>query len=252
MRRYFIEVRYHGSAYSGFQVQDNAPTVQAALEKALKVLTRGNIALTGSSRTDAGVHANQNYFHFDTDFQFTSRHIYNINSLLPIDIAVISLAMMPPGAHCRFDAVGRMYKYQLNQRKDPFLFDRSYYYPYTLDIDLMHQAARSIIGTHDFNSYSKRNTQVKTFMCSIIESTWVQGDYIWSFTVRGNRFLRGMVRGLVGTMLKVGTGRVSPDQFIESINTGNSSIVDFAVPGKGLILEAVEYPVDYFDRAVRL
>src|SRR6478609_6323491 len=131
MRRYFIEVRYHGSAYSGFQVQENAPTVQAALEKALKVLTRENIALTGSSRTDAGVHAKQNYFHFDTAFQFTSRHIYNINSLLPIDIAVISLAEMQPGAHCRFDAIGRMYKYQLSQQKDPFLFDRSYYYPYT-------------------------------------------------------------------------------------------------------------------------
>ena len=252
MRRYFIEVRYHGSAYSGFQVQDNAPTVQAALEKAIQVLTRQAITLTGSSRTDAGVHAMQNYFHFDSEYQFTGRHIYNINSLLPIDIAVISLTEMPAESHCRFDAIGRVYKYQLTQQKDPFLFDRSYYYPFTLDIELMQQAARTIIGIHDFNCYSKRNTQVKTFMCTISESAWIQGEYIWTYTVRGNRFLRGMVRGLVGTMLKVGTGRVSLDQFNESISSGNSSIVDFAVPGKGLILEAVEYPGDYFNRVVRL
>jgi tRNA pseudouridine38-40 synthase len=252
MRRYFLEVCYHGKAYSGFQVQDNAPSIQQALEKALMILTRQEVKLTGSSRTDAGVHARQNYFHFDTSFPFTDRHIYNINSLLPSDIAVNSLISMPNDAHCRFDAVARVYQYTLYQRKDPFLVETAYHYPYPLDERLLAQAAQSIVGTHDFSNYCKRNTQVKTFICDISESGWSNGSNNWTFRIRGNRFLRGMVRGLVGTMLKVGTGRVGLQDFKNSLDHHPSSIVDFAVPGKGLMLERVEFSDTYFQNCVRL
>ncbi|HSB93979.1 MAG TPA: tRNA pseudouridine(38-40) synthase TruA [Flavitalea sp.] len=252
MKRYFIEVSYHGQAYSGFQIQDNANTVQLELEKALKVLVKTDVSLTGSSRTDSGVHAQQNYFHFDTGFIFTQRHLYNINALLRADIALISMYEMPNGCHCRFDAMARRYTYRLHQRKDPFMVDRSYYYPYKVNMDLLLLAAKGILGVHNFSSYSKRNTQVKNFMCEITESVWEQEDYRLSFTVRGNRFLRGMVRGLVGTMLKVGTGRISLDQFMASLSSEQSPEVDFAVPGKGLTLERVEFPVTYFERGIRL
>jgi tRNA pseudouridine38-40 synthase len=252
MKRYFIEVSYHGHSYSGFQVQENAPTIQAELQKVLHVLTKNEILLTGSSRTDAGVHARQNFFHCDTDFIFTSRQLYNINALLPLDIAVTSITEMPPDSHCRFDAIGRVYTYHLHQRKDSFLVDRSYFYPYTLQLPLLQDAAASILGTHDFKNFSKRNTQVKTFVCNITESAWVQNDHVWSYTVRGNRFLRGMVRGLVGTMLKVGTCRISIEQFVESIEGDETRFVDFAVPGKGLILEQVQFPHGYFEKGFRL
>ena len=252
MKRYFIEVSYHGQAYSGFQIQDNAVTVQAELEKALSVLAKQQISLTGSSRTDAGVHAMQNYFHFDIDYTFTNRQLYNINALLPLDIVLVSMFEMPRHCHCRFDAVGRLYSYHLHQRKDPFLADRSYYYPYALNLELMQLAASSILGVHNFINYSKRNTQVKTFMCTISESVWKHEDYRLSYTVRGNRFLRGMVRGLVGTMLKVGTGRVSIDDFISSLSAQECELVDFAVPGKGLTLERVEFPASYFESSLRL
>jgi tRNA pseudouridine38-40 synthase len=198
------------------------------------------------------VHAKQNYFHFDSDHNFTKRQLYNINALLPNDIAVVSMFEMPDGSHSRFDAVARLYTYKLHQQKDPFLVDRSYYYPYTLNLDLLQQAATRILGLHNFSNYSKRNTQVKTFMCTISESVWKQEDYKLSFTVQGNRFLRGMVRGLVGTMLKVGRGRISLDQFVGSLTTEQYSLVDFAVPGMGLTLEAVEFPASYFEIAVRL
>jgi tRNA pseudouridine38-40 synthase len=252
MKRYFIEVSYHGHSYSGFQVQENAPTVQAELEKVLRILIKGVVTLTGSSRTDAGVHARQNYFHFDTDYIITGRQLYNINALLPQDITVISITEMPPGSHCRFDAISRLYTYQLHQRKDSFLVDRSYFYPYTLQLASLQEAALSIQGIHDFKNFSKRNTQVKTFVCNITESAWAQNDYMWSYTVRGNRFLRGMVRGLVGTMLKVGTGKLNIEAFNESIKGSENSVVDFAVPGKGLFLEKVEFPAGYFDNGFRL
>ena len=252
MKRYFLEVSYLGKAYSGFQVQDNAPSIQQSVETALKTLARSEINLTGSSRTDAGVHARQNYFHFDSAFPFTSRHIYNLNALLPHDIAVGGLLVMPQNAHCRFDAVSRLYRYQVCQRKDPFLFETAYHYPYPLNIEKLESAANYILGAHDFTNYSKRNTQVRTFICQISEAGWTSTDNLWTFRVRGNRFLRGMVRGLVGTMLKVATGKLSLQAFQESIDGVPSPIVDFAVPGKGLRLEEVQFSDAYFENAVRL
>lgn len=246
MNRYFLEVSYLGKAYSGFQVQQNAATVQSEVERVLKVLTHSDILLTGSSRTDAGVHARQNYFHFDTGLGISPRQVYNMNALLPMDISVQSLRLMPSGSHCRFDAVGRTYRYVVSRRKDPFLYETAYFFPYRVDVSKMQEAADYLIGTHDFSTFSKRNTQVKTFICTIRESKWDESDFRLQYTVSGNRFLRGMVRGLVGTMLKVGTGRMTLETFREVFQSGDCSLADFSVPGKGLCLDGVEFPANYF------
>lgn len=246
MNRYFLEVSYLGKAYSGFQVQQNAVTVQSEVERVLKVLTHTDIMLTGSSRTDAGVHARQNFFHFDTNLEIGQRQVYNMNALLPVDISVRSLRRMPADCHCRFDAVGRRYRYMIARSKDPFMYETAYFFPYRVDVGNMQQAADQIIGTHDFSTFSKRNTQVRTFVCTIRESRWKETDSRLEYTVSGNRFLRGMVRGLVGTMLKVGTGRLTLEGFMAVFGSGDCSLADFSVPGKGLCLDGVEFPENYF------
>lgn len=246
MSRYFIELTYRGTNYAGFQKQDNAHTVQAELEKALATVFRAEFQLTGSSRTDAGVHALQNYFHFDTPLQLEDRMIYNLNAVLPEDLAVKSLRRVADTAHCRFDAVSRSYRYHICRRKQPFLVDRAYFFPYTLDISLMSAAADMLLEYTDFTSFSKRNTQVKTFNCMLLESRWETTDYGSAYVVRGNRFLRGMVRALTGTMLRVGRGRMDLVEFRRVIEARDCTRADFAVPAHGLFLEQVNYPEGYF------
>ena len=164
MARYFIEVAYKGTGYAGFQVQQNANTIQAEIEKALHVYFRKVFSLTGSSRTDAGVHAQQNFFHFDSDIIFTKaetdKATYHLNAILPLDIAIKNIRQVAENAHCRFDATARSYRYCVHQHKDPFLQDDSYYYPYPLNIDAMNEAAKLLFDFTDFESFAKKNTQV--------------------------------------------------------------------------------------------
>lgn len=243
MSRYFIEVAYKGAQYAGFQVQENANTVQAEIEKAMQTYFRQRFALTGSSRTDSGVHALQNFFHFDfEDLVADWKKVqYHLNAILPPDIVVKGIVAVGPEAHCRFDARSRTYEYALYQFKNPFLADRSYYYPYQLDLGVLNEAATLLREYEDFESFSKRNTQVKTFRCRIYESEWLaKGDQI-IYRVSGNRFLRGMVRGLVGTMLKVGRGRTSIAQFREIVTSKDPSLVDFSVDAQGLTLVSVNF-----------
>ncbi|ULQ56649.1 tRNA pseudouridine(38-40) synthase TruA [Flavihumibacter rivuli] len=248
MNRYFIEVAYKGAGYSGFQVQENAHTVQAELEKALLVLFREPVSLTGSSRTDAGVHALQNYFHTDTAAALSDRVVYNLNAILPEDLAVNSIRKVHPDAHCRFDAVSREYRYRIYRHKHPFLADRAYFFPYTLDLDRMQEAAGMLMEYEDFTSFSKRNTQVKTFKCRIMESRWEEEEWGLAYYVKGNRFLRGMVRALTATMLRVGRHKLTIDQFRAIIEARDCTKADFAVPPHGLFLEKVNYPEGYFER----
>jgi len=248
MSRFFLELSYKGTGYSGFQVQENANTVQAEIEKALAVLLREKIYCTGSSRTDAGVHGLQNYFHFDFAGDVPAGTVYRLNAILPGDIAVKSLRLVGPGSHCRFDAVARRYQYVLYERKDPFLEDRGWFYPYPLDPAILHEAARQVLQTVDFTSFAKRNSQVKTFDCRIMESTWERTADGWIYNVQANRFLRGMVRGLVGTMLQAGRGKLSVEQFKAVIEGKNNQEADFSAPGKGLYLVEVIYPADYFEK----
>lgn len=246
MSRYFIELSYKGSAYAGFQVQENALTVQEEVEKALEIIFREKITLTGSSRTDTGVHALQNYFHFDFGGEIDGRKVYNINALLPGDIAIRNIIRMGGEAHCRFDAVARQYAYTIYMRKDPFIADRAYYYPYRVNMELMKEAAEAVKGYSEYEAFSKRNTQVKTYTCRILGSEWIEEGEIKIYRVKANRFLRGMVRGLVGTMLQVGRGKISVDRFRKVIENKMQDEVDFSVPGYGLCLEKVEFGEGYF------
>lgn len=242
MPRYFLEVAYKGTHYSGFQSQENANTVQAEIEKAFRVLQREQVIMTGSSRTDAGVHALQNFFHFDYGGIIHPQFSYKINAILPEDIVVKAIIPMASEAHCRFDALSREYKYHIYRHKDPFLKDRALYFPYKLDVGKMQEAAAIITEYQDFTSFSKRNTQVKTFECSIMKSIWLKEGDCLIYNVQANRFLRGMVRAMTATMLKVGRGTISLPEFRRIIELKDCSKASFAVPGHGLFLTAVSYP----------
>ena len=247
MPRYFIELLYKGTNYSGFQIQQNANSIQAEVEKALKVFFKENFSLTGSSRTDAGVHALSNYFHFDTVLfedkatNYLDKAAYHLNAILPDDIVVKRLYKVKDDAHCRFDATSREYKYYIYKHKTPFLADRAFFFPYQLDIDKLNEAARALLTYKDFTSFSKKNTQVKNFQCNLLKSEWLIENDMLVYNVIGNRFLRGMVRGLTGTMLKMGTGKISINEFCKIVEDKNCSKADFSVPPQGLFLINVTY-----------
>jgi tRNA pseudouridine38-40 synthase len=242
MPRYFIEVSYKGTAYSGFQVQANANSVQAEVEKAFSTYFRQPVPMTGSSRTDTGVHAFSNYFHFDLEGGVEGEAAYHLNCILPPDIGIRRIIPVGERAHCRYDALSREYAYFLYREKNPFYTDRGYYYPYRLDFGLLEAAAALIPGDQDFTGFAKRNTQVKDFRCRVMESRWEQAGDQWVFRIRANRFLRGMVRGLTGTMLLVGRGSITVEDFGAIIRARDPSRVNFNVPGQGLFLVRVEYP----------
>lgn len=244
MNRYFIELAYKGTAYSGFQVQENAHTVQSAVEKAFQTLHRKEVGLTGSSRTDAGVHAYQNFFHFDFEETVHPQFIYKMNAILPEDIVVKDIYLMPAEAHSRFDATGREYIYKIHRYKNPFLKDASFFFPYALDMEKMREASAFLARQTNFFSFSKTNTQVKNFNCTIRKCEWKEeGDYLY-FTIEANRFLRGMVRLVTATLLKVGRGKFSMEDFEKLFSEDRKC--GFSVPAHGLYLRRVGYPENYF------
>ncbi len=225
-------------------------------------------SLTGASRTDKGVHALQNYFHFDVENPLEENRlfdagkgpfarensfgrikkdmkepwfIYNLNAILPSDIVIKRVFQVDDNAHCRFEATSRAYKYFLYSNKDPFLQDRAYYYPYKIDINKLNEAAALILKHNDFTSFSKKNTQVNNFICTIYKSEWVQEGNLLVYIAEANRFLRGMVKGLVGTMLLAGTGKISLPEFRSIMEARNSARANFAVPSKALFLIRVVY-----------
>jgi tRNA pseudouridine38-40 synthase len=242
MPRYFLELAYRGTHFSGFQIQDNAGSIQQEVEKALAIFFRQPFELTGSSRTDTGVHALENLFHFDYHGIIDQKVLYNINAILPPDIVLKKVYPVAPDAHCRFDALSREYQYYVYREKNPFLADRAYYFPYTLDRDKLRAAAALIPEFQDFTSFAKRNVQVKTFVCTILESEWRDEEECLVYRVKANRFLRGMVRGLVGTMLQVGRGRISVEDFAGILRKKDARLADFSAPGHGLFLFRVYFP----------
>jgi tRNA pseudouridine38-40 synthase len=248
MPRYFLEVFYNGAGYSGFQAQKNANTIQAEAEKAFTILQKEKINMTGSSRTDAGVHGLQNYFHFDYDEAIHPEFVYKMNAILPADIVVKQLVLVNPDAHCRFDAISREYKYFIYRYKDPFLMEKAFFFPYKLDTDKLQYAAEVIKEYNDFTSFSKRNTQVKSFICSILESKWLYENDCLVYQVKANRFLRGMVRALVATMLRIAREKISLAEFKSIIEAKDSAKASFAVPARGLFLIHVSYPENYFEK----
>lgn len=246
MSRYFLELAYKGTGYSGFQVQHNAVTIQSEVEKAISILHKEKVLLTGSSRTDSGVHALQNYFHFDFEGELNKQFVYKMNAILPPSIVIKNLMCVKPEAHCRFDAINREYGYHIYRFKNPFINDISYYYPFKLSFDHLNQAASIIKEYSDFTSFSKRNTQVKSFLCNIETSEWVIENDQLIYKVTANRFLRGMVRALTATMLKVGRQKMGLEEFRAVIEVKDCTMASFAVPAHGLFLSRVNFPDEYF------
>jgi tRNA pseudouridine38-40 synthase len=244
--RYFIELSYRGTRYAGFQIQLNAHTVQAEVERALGVLLREEVKCTGSSRTDAGVHARQNYFHFNVAQEIPPGTPYRLNAILPPDIAVRGLWRMEEDDHCRFDALSRSYRYIIYARKDPFLEGRGWFLPFPLDGDVLKACAAIIPDYEDFSSFAKRNSQAKTHICRMLASEWKEYSWGWEYHVEANRFLRGMVRGLVGTMVQAGRGKLTTEGFGKILEARDNQQADFTAPGKGLFLECVRFPEGYF------
>ena len=242
MARYFIELSYDGASFGGFQIQQNVGTVQGALENAMETLFRAPISLTGASRTDAGVHAYQNFLHFDTELEVLPKHVYNLNAILPNSVVVKGIYAVPNEAHSRFDAIKRGYIYKLHQSKDPFSEGRSWFYPFPLDLSLMQTAADSLLNYTDFESFSKKNTQVNSFQCAITKAKWTMTGTDIQFEIHSNRFLRGMIRGLVGTMVQVGRGQISIQEWHEIVASKDEQRVDFSTPACGLYLSQIIYP----------
>ena len=242
MKRYFLELCYDGASFGGFQIQNNVDTIQGAVQAALKTLYREDIELTGASRTDAGVHALQNFFHFDTDTVITQKQVYNLNAILPNTIVIKAIYEVPPTAHCRFDATTRSYIYKLHTQKDPFLEGRSWYYPFPIDFNLLNQATQTLLNFTHYESFSKKNTSVNTFECSVSKALWqVEGTNLY-FHIDSNRFLRGMIRGLVGTLLQVGRGQITVEEWMDIVASNNEQRVDFSTPAYGLYLSSIQYP----------
>ena len=244
MPRYFIELSYKGTNYSGFQKQENSNSIQAEVEKAFSTFFRKPFELTGSSRTDAGVHALQNYFHVDVEIaaSILQSGIYHLNAILPPDITIQSIKQVKAEAHCRFDACHRLYRYRIYRRKDPFLQDTAYFFPYKLNEDILQLCAAELQSHTDFESFSKRNSQVFTYNCDIQHSQWSQEDGLLIYNVQANRFLRGMVKGLVGTMLRMATKDQPLSAFTNIIMGKDCSKVDFTPASQGLFLCEVGFP----------
>nr|WP_321411421.1 tRNA pseudouridine(38-40) synthase TruA [uncultured Allomuricauda sp.] len=246
--RYFIQFSYFGKAYHGWQNQPNAITVQEVLEKALSTLLREKVEVVGAGRTDAGVHAKQMFGHFDfDDIPDAEDLVYRLNSFLPDDIAVQALRPVKLEAHARFDATQRTYEYWLVKEKNPFLFDHAHLVKHHLDVDAMNKAAKILLGYTDFECFSKSNTDVKTFNCDIRQAFWTLDKEKWVFTITADRFLRNMVRAVVGTLLDVGQGKMSPEEIHQVIASKDRGAAGASVPAKGLYLTKVLYPKEIFD-----
>jgi tRNA pseudouridine38-40 synthase len=245
--RYFIKLAYNGTQYHGWQYQPNAASVQETMNKAFSVILNSEINLMGAGRTDTGVHAKEMYAHFDFETPFNTQSIiHKLNSFLPKDIVIYDILPVSDEAHTRFDATKRTYEYHINTFKDAFLQEQSWYFHQKLDLDLMNEAAKSLLNHTDFQSFSKVNTDVNTFDCIIFEAYWKQEDGKLIFTISANRFLRNMVRSIVGTLINIGLHKITLDDFESIIESKNRDKAGFSVPAHGLYLTKIEY--DYITK----
>lgn len=248
MPRYFIRLAYNGSNYNGWQVQPNAPTVQAELEKALSLIIRKETEIVGCGRTDTGVHASDYYAHFDFEqgIHDTAELVYKLNKFLSPDIAIKEIAEVNADAHARFSATQRVYEYKIVRQKNPFTQGLAYYYFGNLDIDAMNKAAALLLTVKDFKAFSKAHTDVKTTLCDVTLAQWEVKGNVLVFTISANRFLRNMVRAVVGTLLEVGRGKLTIDGFTQIINSLERSEAGDSAPAEGLYLSKIIYPQSVF------
>ncbi|MBR9999108.1 MAG: tRNA pseudouridine(38-40) synthase TruA [Cyclobacteriaceae bacterium] len=247
--RYFIDLVYDGTGYHGWQSQKNAVSVQDVLDHALSLLLGSETETVGSGRTDTGVHALQQIVHFDV-FQpvHAGKLKDKLNSYLPRDIAIKNIWEVDPGIHARFDAILRCYEYRITRVKDPFLNQKAYYYRKVRDLEKMNQAAEILRTTRDFQSFSRVRTEVNHFICEVSSAIWEKVDEMIIFSICADRFLRGMVRALAGTMLDVGTGKTTISEFCEIIREKDRKSAGRSVPAHGLYLKSVRYPDHVYDK----
>jgi tRNA pseudouridine38-40 synthase len=242
--RYFIHISYFGFRYVGWQFQPNGLSIQELLEKGVATLLKESVRITGAGRTDAGVHARFFVAHFDLNFDLQDLHqiVYKLNRILPEDIAVQQLYRVNGEAHARFSALNRTYEYHISTVKNPFLKGMAWYYAANLDLEKMNEAATILYGYSDFTSFSKLHTDVRTNLCRILMARWTLLEDKLLFTIMADRFLRNMVRAIAGTMIEVGSGKVSLDRFREIIELRDRSLAGFSVPAEGLFLTGISYP----------
>lgn len=248
IKRYFIYLAYSGENYCGWQIQPKAVSVQETIEKAMSTTLRTPISIVGAGRTDSGVHARVMMAHFDCDLGdlHPEQLTFKLNHFLPKDIAIQKIIEVNSEAHARFDALSRTYRYYMTTTKDPFNYNQKYKIYGDIDIDRMNACADVLKEYIDFTSFSKVNTDVKTFNCDIMYAQWenLVGDYV--FTIKANRFLRNMVRSIVGTLLDAGRGKIGVDEMRAIIEAKDRGRAGFSAPGHALFLEDIEYPESTF------
>ncbi len=248
MQRYFLQLSYKGTNYHGWQIQDNAPTIQAEINKALSILLNQTIETIGCGRTDTGVHASDYYAHFDClEIKDIPQLIYKLNKFLSQDIAVYKILKVKNDANARFDAIERTYNYYITKRKDPFLTESAYYYYGNLNVIEMNKASEILLTYKDFEAFSKSNTQVNNYICHIFYAKWTEKNEVLNFEITANRFLRNMVRAIVGTLLEVGKENMNLEEFKQVIESKNRSNAGFSVPAHALFLSNIKYPQTIFN-----
>lgn len=249
LTRYFIYISFKGTSYHGWQVQPKAVTIQKILDEAITVILGEKISTTGAGRTDAGVHAQVFCAHFDSqnpDLAKRKNLIFRLNRFLPEDISVSEIKKVLPEANARFRAISRTYKYYISRVKDPFSVGSSWFIHGDLDVEAMNLASKILLNHSDFTSFSRLHSDNKTNLCKIYIAEWENCGNILVFTIRADRFLRNMVRAIVGTMIEAGRGRISPDDFESILVSRNRSSAGMSAPAAGLFLTSIEYPGEIF------
>ena len=245
--RFFFEIAYNGTRFHGWQNQANAIGVQQVVEEAMTKIFRESISIVGSGRTDTGVHCSQQFFHADIEKTFDLKlGIQKLNSILPKDIAIRSIRSVKPDAHARYDAFERAYEYKITTFKNPLLIGQAYYFFKPINIKTMNHAAALLVGEHDFECFSKVKTDVNHFVCTIKKAEWNQKGGLLVLSIAANRFLRGMVRAIVGTLLEVGTGKITVEEFKVILKSKDRKKAGMNVPPEGLYLIGVKYPKKIF------
>ena len=240
--RYFIEISYQGKKYHGWQSQPDANSIQEEINKAISVVLQEEIVVLGAGRTDTGVHAEQMFAHFDTTQNLDINYVFKFNSILPEDIVIYTLEKVKDDKHARFDALSRSYQYKIWLGRNPFLLDSTWQIHYQkLDVKAMNEAAMILLEYENFQAFSKVKTEVKTFNCDVTEAKWIQNGNELIFHISANRFLRNMVRAIVGTLVDVGKHKISKEDFRNIIVSRDRSKAGLSVPAKGLYLTEITY-----------
>ncbi len=239
--RFLLELSYDGTNYQGWQIQPNGTTVQGVLNNAISVIMRQSIETLGCGRTDAGVHARQYFAQFDCDYDLPSNFLKSLNGILPYDIAVHSVVLVAPDFNVRFNAIARTYEYCITFEKNPFYHNYATRWYQQLDIGLMEQACNAMLGEKDFSCFSKVNTDVQNYRCNMFAARWYYRNDLLIFEVTANRFLRNMVRAMVGTITQVGEGKIDLEKFLEILESKDRRMAGTSVPACGLYLVGIEY-----------